>query len=94
MKDPSSFRDSSGFIFKKNNKLYRVINNSYKKHYDHFMNSGLYEKLAENGFLVRHKESNDINKFNNCYKVLEVQTIPFISYKYECYLVNLNNQCC
>ena len=83
MKDPSSFRDSSGFIFKKNNKLYRVINNSYKKHYDHFMNSGLYEKLAENGFLVKHKESNDINKFNNCYKVLEVQKIPFISYPYE-----------
>ena len=31
MKDPGSFRDPSGYIYYKNNKVYRVVNESYKK---------------------------------------------------------------
>ena len=83
MIDPGSFRDPSGHIFYKKNKVYRVVNNSYKKHYDHLMNSGLYDALIEENLLVSHIDTFDNKLDNNQYKILELDKIPFISYPYE-----------
>ena len=83
MKDPGSFRDPSGYIFYKNNKVYRVVNESYKKDYDHLMSSGLYERLVSEGLLIRHSEISNDPKSNGEYKTLEVERIQFISYPYE-----------
>ena len=55
-KEPSSFRDPSGFLFEQNHELFRQINNSYKNQYDKLMNSGLYDSLVENFFLIPHDE--------------------------------------
>ena len=82
--EPSSFRDPSGFLFEKNGELFRQVNHSYKNQYDQLMNSGLYEKLLEENFLLPHKEIDmDSPKSDLCYKIIKPQKIPFISYPYE-----------
>ena len=42
----SSFRDPSGFLFKKEDKIMRQVNQVYKENYDLLMNSGLYDSLT------------------------------------------------
>ena len=56
MKNNSSFRDPSGFVFKKNNIIYRQINSCYSENYELLMESGLYKELTERNLLIEHKE--------------------------------------
>jgi hypothetical protein len=42
-----SFRDPSGFIFRRDGILYRQINRTYQEHYDALMMTGLYEELVK-----------------------------------------------
>lgn len=79
--EKSSFRDLSGFVFRRNNILYRQINECYKKNYEQLMTSGLYETLIKENLLVFHDEVNfdDIN----AYKIIKPQLIDFVSYPYE-----------
>ncbi|MCX6245739.1 MAG: SAM-dependent methyltransferase [Bacteroidetes bacterium] len=80
----SSFRDPSGFLFMEEGRLLRQVNPVYADDYDFLMGSGLYEKLVENKLMVPHRE---ISGHPGCtqpvYKVIEPETIEFISYPYE-----------
>ena len=78
-----SFRDPSGFVFFKDNKLYRQINKIYSENYDTLMNSGLYDELAENKLLVPHKETDKNLGRGDVYKIIAPEFIPFLSYPYE-----------
>ena len=81
---PSSFRDPSGFLFKKNGKLFRQINRIYRKHYDHFIKSGLYETLVKDHLLIPHQElPNESGLSSETLIVIQPEKIPFISYPYE-----------
>ena len=51
-----SFRDPSGFVFERDGALYRQVNSSYQENYDRLMQSGLYDKLVQEGRLVAHEE--------------------------------------
>ena len=80
----SSFRDPSGFLFRKDGILYRQINMQYKEHYDHLMNSGLYDELVKEGVLIQHQEMSDIfRQTEDAYKIIKPQELEFISYPYE-----------
>lgn len=81
---PASFRDPSGFLFKRNGTLYRQVNLPYQKDYDLLMSSGLYEELTGKGMLVRHTEV-DIQPERpaQAYKVLQPKLVETISYPYE-----------
>lgn len=80
----SSFRDPSGFLFRRTGLIYRQINASYKRNYDHLMNSGLYKALTDSELLISHQEVN-INSLipDKAYKVIKPEPVPFISYPYE-----------
>lgn len=81
---PSSFRDPSGFIFEQDGVLYRQINKAYKTNYDYFMESGLCKKLIDDGFLIFHQETSEIEPVTDeCYKIIKPDEIGFISYSYE-----------
>jgi ribosomal protein L11 methylase PrmA len=82
---PSSFRDPSGFVFTENGQIYRQVNNSFAKNFDHFMASGLYEVLVKKGYLIAHEDAtdSDIQRDQDCYRVLAPEVIPYISYPYE-----------
>lgn len=80
----SSFRDPNGFLFFEDHHLYRQINIPYKDTYDLLMRSGLYDALVTDGLLVPHKEMpEDFRQFENGYKVIRPEKLPFISYPYE-----------
>jgi len=78
----SSFKDPSGFVFKKDDIFYRAVNPIYKDNYDLLMQSGLYEELVKKGYLVSHCEV-ELKGFEDAYKIIKPLQIPFITYPYE-----------
>jgi hypothetical protein len=84
MTEESSFRDPDGFMFSHSNRLFRAVTYLYKENYDHLINSGLYDKLISDGYLIAHKEVDfDYLPVKGMYKILEPELINFISYPYE-----------
>jgi len=80
----SSFRDPSGFVYHRNNVLYRQINFVYKNNFDLLISSGLFKKLQKEKLLISHSEvdlkyAHDIN----AYKVIKPELVSFISYPYS-----------
>jgi ribosomal protein L11 methylase PrmA len=83
---PSSFRDPSGFLFRRDGVLFRRVNIRYKEHYDQLMDSGLYDKLVTAGLLVSHVEVDIASLQEDAdtpYKVIQPEIVPFISYPHE-----------
>jgi len=80
---PGSFRDPSGFLFRRDGRLYRQVNESYRSDYDRLMESGLYRDLTEEGLLVPHDETSEPQMSGGGSIVIQPETIPFISYAYE-----------
>jgi hypothetical protein len=81
---PGSFRDPSGFVFKRDGVLYRQVNESYREEFDYLMGSGLYDALCASGQLVPHTEEDVPASIPElAYKTLRPEVIPFISYPYE-----------
>lgn len=80
----ASFRDPDGWLFVRDGVLYRQVNHSYQEHYEHLMQSGLYEELEKDKQLVPHKEVNDILPLTgDAFKIIWPEPVPFISYPYE-----------
>ncbi len=83
-KEPSSYKDPSGFVFQKDNLVYRQVNNNFKDHFEFFISSGCYKKLADAGLLISHKEiKENFTGDPNWLTTLLPEQIAFISYPYE-----------
>jgi len=80
---PGSFRDPSGFLFRRSGRLYRQVNDSYQPEYKRLMESGLYRVLTEKGLLIPHEETSEPQMSGGGSLVIQPETIPFISYAYE-----------
>ena len=79
-----SFRDPSGYLFKRDGTLYRQVNHRYRIHYDHLMDSGLYRELVHEGYLIPHEETPvEPDDHRSAYKVLRPEALQFVSYPYE-----------
>jgi hypothetical protein len=80
----ASFRDPSGFVFRRHNVLYRQVNQSYRDDYDHLMESGLYPRLVDAGLLVQHQSVGlELALSDDAYQVIQPEEIQTISYPYE-----------
>ncbi len=81
---PSSFRDPSGFLFFRNDGIYRQINVGYREDYDQLINSDLYSTLVEAKLLIPHQEvdAEPVVK-DTAYKIIKPELVDFISYPYE-----------
>lgn len=79
-REPSSFRDPAGFLFREGGVLYRQVNEAGKDDYEGLMSSGLYDALVKRGLLVPHEES---ASREGAHRILKPQEIPFVSYPYE-----------
>ncbi len=79
-----SFRDPSGFIFTRHGTIFRQINKVYAGEYEHFMACGLYQQLVQENLLIPHHEV-EISPEQPAiaHKIIQPETIPFISYPYE-----------
>lgn len=81
---PASFRDPGGFLFSRDQILYRQINRGYAEEYALLMESGLYEKLVKAGLLIPHVEADQVPAEPElAFKVIQPERVPFISYPYE-----------
>lgn len=79
-----SFRDPSGFLFTRNNEIYRQVNLSFQKDYELLHQSGLYAELIGTRLLIPHQEvSTEPADKHQAYKVLQPERLSFISYPYE-----------
>jgi len=84
IKEDSSFRDPSGFVFYKDSKVYRAINESYKENYIFFISSGLKDKLIEGNLLIPFDEEAGTEDMpETVFKIIKPQKIQTIFYPYE-----------
>jgi ribosomal protein L11 methylase PrmA len=80
----ASFRDPSGFMFRKDGVLFRQINLHYREPYDRLVASGLMDQLWKSGLLVKSEEVQvEPAAPEIAYKVIKPEELPFISYPYE-----------
>lgn len=81
---PASFRDRDGFLYELDGVLVRQVNQTYARHYDLLIESGLYDRLVRGGNLIRHQEIDEPGMIpEKAYKVIEPERVEFISYPYE-----------
>jgi hypothetical protein len=86
-----SYRDTAARVVKEGETYFRYISYSYKSEYDHIMESGLYKKLVDKGFLIPHKEvefkqdkeNTNTSYYTNVYKKLLPYQIDFQTYPFE-----------
>jgi ribosomal protein L11 methylase PrmA len=80
----ASFRDPSGFMFRRDGVLYRQINQHYKGQYEQLVQSGLLDVLWKQGLLIPHEEVQiEPSVPELAYKIIKPVELPFISYPYE-----------
>ena len=82
--DPASFRDPSGFVFRRDGVLYRQIQESGGQDWNAFLSSGLYDRLVADRLIVEHQEEPiDRAALPGGVAVLRPRLIDVISYPYE-----------
>jgi len=85
VRDPGSFRDPSGFVYRRDGVLYRQVNRSFADRWDDLVASGLLAELQGKGLLIPH-ESAPIEAAAEpdlAHAVIRPEPIPTISYPYE-----------
>jgi hypothetical protein len=80
----ASFRDPSGQLFTREGVLFRQVNRVYQEHYTLLMESGLYQSLVNDGYLIPHEEVDAAPlEPTSAWKVIRPEMVDFISYPYE-----------
>ncbi len=82
--DPGSFRDPSGFVFRRGGRLYRQVNRVFGSEFDRFLSSGLYDELAGADLLTPHEQVGLEHAVTpQAHAVIAPERVPFVSYPYE-----------
>jgi ribosomal protein L11 methylase PrmA len=84
IRHPASFRDPSGFVFRRDAVILRQVHRSYRAEYELLLGSGLYQELARDRLLLCHEEM-PLNHAASAdaFRVLKPKAVPFVSYPYE-----------
>jgi hypothetical protein len=84
-RDPASYRDPSGFVFRRDGVLLRQVNRSYGADWRAFESSGLSAALRRDGLIVDHEEAPlaDAAEPDAAIAVIRPKPIPFLSFPYE-----------
>lgn len=82
-REPASFRDPSGFVFRRSGVLLRQVNEEHGPHYDRLMKSGLYADLVERRLLVPHEEVEEPPSDRPAHRVIRPLDVRFLTYPYE-----------
>lgn len=80
----ASFRDPSGFVFTRDGRLYRQVNDVFADEFEACTSSGLYDALIRDRLLVAHRPADSsLAATPGAHAVIEPERVPFISYPYE-----------
>lgn len=83
-RDPGSFRDPGGFVYRRDGILYRQIDEPAIADWTAFLASGLAERLVRDGRLIGHEEASlDLAATPAARAVIRPDPIDFVSYPYE-----------
>lgn len=83
-REPGSFRDLCGFLFRQDGVLYRQVNPAGAPDFELLMSSGLYAELAGKGWLIAHAvDEAATSPDGRAHQILRPEIIPYISYPYE-----------
>ena len=84
IREPGSYRDPSGFIFRRDGVLYRQVNSRFADDWAAFESSGLASELISRELLVAHQPvSLDLAPEPEAVAVIAPDEIGFVSYPYE-----------
>ena len=79
-----SFRDPSGFVYTRDDTLYRQVNTCFQQNFEAFLASGLYDELVRDRLLVPHEHVGlELAATSEAYAVIRPERVKFISYPYE-----------
>lgn len=78
----ASFRDPDGYLFKRDDQVLRMVNESYFEDYDLLMGSGLYAELVDRGWLLAHEELPLADDAEGG-RILKPEQLKYVSYPYE-----------
>ncbi|HEY7591005.1 MAG TPA: hypothetical protein VH723_08430 [Candidatus Limnocylindrales bacterium] len=83
--DPGSFRDPSGFVFRRDGAVLRQINAAFAVRWDDLESSGLLDALQAKGMLVAHVPApiDTALRPDIAHAVIRPEPIDFVSYPYE-----------
>jgi len=84
-RDPGSFRDPSGFVFRRSGVIYRQVNQSFAEEWEAASSDGILRRWQEGGRLVGHEVA-DLTLAadpDRALAVLRPDPVAFISYPYE-----------
>lgn len=81
---PASFRDPSGFVYKKDGIVYRFVSTAYKNDFELLHSSGLYKELVQKQLIIPFEVVSETH-FNSAdwLVTLKPQQVPFLSYANE-----------
>ena len=83
--DPGSFRDPSGFVFRRDGAVYRQVNRSFATRWDDLVASGLLDTLQAQGLLIPHAPAplEAALRPDLAHAVIRPEALEFVSYPYE-----------
>jgi len=80
----ASFRDPSGFVFRRDGVLYRQVNASYASDLKLLFGSGLHDALVADGLLIpAERLGPEFGSTPEAVDVLRPEVVPTVSYPYE-----------
>jgi hypothetical protein len=83
-RDPGSYRDPSGFVYRRDGALLRQVNRSFASEWDAFVGSGLHDRLIERGLLIPAEPADRaLAATTEAHAVLRPEPLDFVSYPYE-----------
>ena len=84
VREPGSYRDPSGFVFRHDGVLYRQINEPFANEWAAFESSGLHKALVDEGLLVADQPASlELAPEPGAVAVIEPDELEFISYPFE-----------
>ncbi len=82
--EPASWRDPSGFVYRRDGVVHRQIQPSFAAEWRHFLDSGLQARLVERRMLIGHEEAPLSDAFDrSAHLIIRPEPIDLISYPYE-----------
>jgi hypothetical protein len=84
VREPGSYRDPSGFVFRRDGVLYRQINEPFADEWAAFESSGLHKALVDGGLLVADRPASvELAPEHGAVAVIQPDELEFISYPFE-----------
>ncbi len=83
-RDAGSYRDPAGFVFRRDGVVYRQIDPTFADDWQGYLESGLYERLRDEGIVIPHEAVDlELAPSPPAHAVIRPEQLPLISYPYE-----------